>query len=219
MPEYTNHINQYVNYWYADFSKITPLSEWGNKKSATTYMEKYWLDEKEYFKIWKPIQDKIFIQNSSLPSLIYHSDFKIIVSNGGCLLTEKDFKQLQRVMQKIGEEYFVIIQHTQEFTHSEPMFRMKFPTSITWKELMSGNYISAVLFEMHYNEYYIFGESAHWGRYSATDYEFPFSLIGIKSQYASIFKKYFSLSKKELDTVQKWLPPEYKNRIAEFKTK
>jgi hypothetical protein len=213
MIEYTHHINEYANYWYADFSKSTPLSQWGDKKSATKYLEKYWLNEKEYFETWKSTQDKIFIRNSSLPNLIYNTDFEIMALDGGCLFARKDFEQLQKIMQELGEKYFVIIQHTQDFTHGEPMFRMKFPVNITWEELTGGNYISAVLFEMHYNEYYIFGETTHWGRYSATDYKFPINIIGIKPQCVSIFKKYFSQSKKELDEVQKWLPQVYKDRI------
>jgi hypothetical protein len=213
MVEYTHHIDKYVNYWYADFSKSVPLSKWGDKKSAMEYLEKYWLNEKEYFEIWKPIQDKIFIQDNSLPNLIYHSDFKIMALNGGCLFAKKDFEQLQKIMQEFNEKYFIVIQHTQEFTSNEPMFKMKFPVNITWEELMGGNYISAILLEMQYNEYYVFGETTYWGRYSATDYKFPINLIGVKTQYASIFKKYFSLSKKELNAVQKWLPQTYKDRL------
>ena len=51
----------------------------------------------------------------------------MIVLRGGCLFLEEDFKQLQKAMQEFGEEYFVIIQYSQEFTDKEPMFRMKFP--------------------------------------------------------------------------------------------
>ena len=38
-------------------------------------------------------------------------------------------------MQEVGEEYFVVIQHSQDFTEGEPMFRMKFPVNISWEEL------------------------------------------------------------------------------------
>ena len=88
----------------------------------------------------------------------------MIALRGGNLFVEEDFLQLQKAMQEVGEEYFVIIQHSQEFTDGEPMFRMKFPVNITWEELTSGNYISAVLLEMSYNEYFVFGKSGNISR-------------------------------------------------------
>jgi hypothetical protein len=177
-------------------------------------LQKYWLPEQEYLNIWKAIQDKIFVEGKSLPDLIYHSQFELIALRGGCLFLEEDFKQLQKAMQKAGEKYFVIIQRSQEFTVGEPMFRMKFPVNITWKELTSGNYISAVLFEMSYNEYFVFSESGSWGKYSANDYDYPLDIIGFKSELASIFREQFEQPKEEKEEIREWLPQEYKALIS-----
>jgi len=187
MIEYIRHIEEYSNYWHSSFSNLVSANEWGNKKIATEYLQKYWLPEEEYQQIWKPIQDKIFTQGS-LPNLVFTPEFEMIALRGGCLFVEEDFKQLQKAMQENGEEHFVIIQHSQDFTEGEPMFRMKFPVNITWEELTGGNYISAVLFEMSYNEYFVFGASGKWGKYSANDYDHPLDIIGFKPELASIFK-------------------------------
>ncbi len=213
MIEFSKHIEFYDNYWFGGFSKIIPDPIWGDKELAEKYLQKYWLTEQEYLSIWKPIQDCIFIQGKSLPDLIYHPKFAIIALMGGCLFLEEDFLQLQKALQEVGEEYFVIIQHSQAFTEGEPMFRMKFPVNITWEELTSGNYISAVLLEMSLNEYFVFGSKGSWGKYSANDYENPFDIIGFKPELAQIFQKHFKQPKEEKEEIRELLPQEYKGII------
>ena len=210
MTEYTRHIEEYLTYSHSSFSKSIHLDKWGNKQLAEKYLEKYWLPEQEYRTIWKPIQDKIFYQDASLPELVYRPDFEIIALRGGCLFEEKDFKDFQKSLEEIGEQYFVVIQHSQEFTKGEPMFKMKFPVSITWEELTSGNYVSAVLFQMNYNEYLLFGLKGNWGKYSATDYDNPLDIIGFKPYLASIFNRYFKSAKEEFEQIREWLPDDYK---------
>lgn len=213
MIEYSRHIEEYFNYWQADFSKLIPSDQWGDKKLAEEYLRKYWLPEQEYLSIWKPVQDKIFVQGKSLPNLIYHSEFEMIALRGGCLFLEEDFKQLQKAMQEVGEECFVIIQHSQDFTEGEPMFRMKFPVNITWEELTSGNYISAVLLEMMLNEYFVFGKSGNYGKYSANDYEYPLDIIGFKPELVAVFQEHFKQPKEEQEEIREWLPQKYKELI------
>lgn len=213
MIEYIRHIEEYSAYSHSSFSKLIPSDKWGNKQLAEKYLQKYWLTEQEYQKIWKPIQDKTFNQNKGLPELVYRPEFEMIVLRGGCLFVEEDFKQLQKAMQEVGDTDFVIIQHSQEFTDGEPMFRMKFPVNITWEELISGNYISAVLLEMSYNEYFVFGLKGGWGKYSANDYENPLDIIGFKPELASIFREHFKRPKEEQEEIWEWLPQEYKALI------
>jgi hypothetical protein len=213
MIEYIRHIDEYSDYRHSSFSALVPSDQWGDKRLAAEYLQKYWLAEEEYWNIWKPIQDKIFVQDKGLPELVYRAEFEMIALRGGCLFLEEDFKQLQIAMQDFGEEYFVIVQHSQDFTDGEPMFRMKFPVNITWEELTSGNYISAVLLEMSYNEYFVFGKSGNWGKYSANDYEYPLDIIGFKPELAHIFQEYFSQPKEEQEEIREWLPQEYKELI------
>lgn len=213
MKEYSKHISVYEVYAQMHFSKLIPEEIWGNKELAEKYLQKYWLSQQEYLSVWKPIQSKIFIQGKSLPQLIYDTKFKIIALRGGCLFTKDDFKQLQKALQEIGEEHFVVIQNSQDFTEGEPMFRMKFPVDITWEELTSGNYISAVLLEMSYNEYLVFGSKGDWGKYAANDYENPLDILGFKSELATVFNKHFEQPIKEREEIYGWLPKEYKKLI------
>ncbi|PZR02959.1 MAG: hypothetical protein DI539_27100, partial [Flavobacterium psychrophilum] len=213
MTEYNSHLSFYKYYPHMHFSKLVSEKNWGNEKLGKNYLEKYWLHELEYLNFWKSIQDEIFVQGSRLPELIYRPEFELVVENGGCLFAEDDFEKLQKTLQRIGDDHFVIIQHTQDFKEGEPMFRMKFPVNITWEELTSGNYISAVLLEMPYNEYYIFGASRKWGKYSANDYDRPLDIIGFKPELESLFKNHFKRSKEEYDEMLEWMPKRYKSLI------
>lgn len=210
MKEYTEHIDKYVDYAYSSFSRTTPKEKWGDRVLAKKYLQKYWLVEQEYVRDWKPIEDKIFIPKRRYPNLIYHSSFVMTALIGGCLFVEEDFSLLQKVMIELGNTYFVVIQHSQGFTTGEPMFRIKYPVNITWEELMSGNYISSVLFEMPYNEYCVFSESGNWGKYAANDYIHPLDILGYKPELAPIFEKHFKLPDEERATVKEWLPEVYK---------
>ena len=218
MREFDDHLSYYLSeYAFMYYSKLVPQVNWGNKDLAAQYLQKYWLPEQDYLSTWKPIQDTIFIQGKGLPDLIYKAEFEMIALRGGCLFIEEDFLQLQEVMRVIGEEYFVVIQHSQDFTEGEPMFRMKFPVNITWEEITSGNYISAILLEMSYNEYFVFGSRANWGKYSASDYENPVDIIGFKPELASIFQAHFKQPKEEQEEIREWLPQKYKELLMQQK--
>ena len=101
---------------------------------------------------------------------------------------EKDFLELQQAILQAGETHLIIVQKSQDFTDGEPMFRMKFPADISWQELTSGNFISSVLLELDYNEYYVFGATGKWGKYAATDYDFSMDIIGFKPDIFSVVK-------------------------------
>ena len=211
--EYIRHLEVYgVEYYYSSFSSMLSLEKWGNRESAEAYLEKYWLQEEEYLRIWKPIQNKIF-QDVRFPDMVFRQGFNLIALRGSCLFVEEDFLMLQKSLLQLGEEHFVVIQHSDEFTDGEPMFRMKFPVNITWAELNSGNYISAVLIGMVYNTYYIFGIKGNWGKYVDNDDFPPLDIIGFKMETAAVFKKYHKRPKEEEDEINGWVPEIYRNLI------
>ena len=88
-------------------------------------------------------------------------------------------------------------------------FKMKYPVDTPWDELMSGNFISTVLFEMFHDEYFVFSESGMWGMYCANDYDSPLNIIGFKPDYADIFKTQFRRSGEEESEIKQWLPSLY----------
>lgn len=180
MIEYSEHLAFYQNYKHSLFSALVPSDQWGDQQKAKAYLQKYWLTAHEYSTVWKPIQDCIFVSKEQASNCYFQPEFTLIKLVGGCLFLEADFKQLQKAMLAVGETHFVVIQTSQDFTEGEPMFRMKFPVGISWGELMSGNYISAVLFEMNCNEYVVFGNSGKIGKYAASDQNHPQDIIGYK---------------------------------------
>lgn len=214
MKEYQDILIEYSYSIYSMHSTMIPELEWGNKEVAEKYLEKYWLPKEEYEKAWKPIQDRIFInQEKGLPSLIFAKEYEIIALRGGVLFEEKDFKQLQDCFLKVGDKHFVIVENSFGNELQRTPFRMKYPVAISWQEFMSGNFISSVLAEMCANEYFVFGDSAAWGKYAANDYEKPLDIIGFKKEYSQLFKDIFRVPKEEEFEIFEWLPPLYKKRI------
>ncbi len=217
MIEYKNHIDMFSlegSWW---FSKLTPESEWGNLSLAENYLKKYWLSEDEYNAKWKPIQENIFTSlDTSLPDLVFKENYEVITLRGGCLFLKEDFEQLQECLLKVGEKYLIVVENTFGGELEEPAFRMKYPATISWEEIANGNFISSTIIEHPHKEFFVFGASGKWGKYSANDYTWPLDIIGFKPEYGSIFRKQFKQSEEEWEEIKEWLPPKYKELIRNF---
>jgi hypothetical protein len=211
MTEYEHHIEEYFDHPAKYYTKLVPRSEWGDKEAAERYLEKYWLPMTEYEAKWKPIQNQIFISQKGLPDLIFPPQYEMLAFRGGCLFVEEDFKKLQKCFVSIGDKYFIVIENTfsGKLESENPSFRMKYPADISWSELVSGNFISAVLLNFSYGEYFVFGETTSWGRYSATEYESPLEIVGFQSKYSSLFREKLKESEEEQREIATWLPPKY----------
>jgi len=196
VAEYKKHLDFYQNSWFADFSRYVPNNQWGNRSLAEIFMQKYWLPKDEYDSMWKPIQNRIFSETACFEGdVVFKSPlFFTITFGGGCLFDEKDLYKMQEIFFYIGEQQFVVIMDSQDDSinkNEEPSFRFKFPANITWEELMSGNYISAVLVEMQFNNYFVFGQNDKWGKYVATDYLRSKDIIGINQDLYKVMPKRF----------------------------
>jgi hypothetical protein len=121
---------------------------------------------------------------------------------------------LQECILNIGDEFLFIIENDFGGSLKEPTFRMRFPSNISWQELNSGNFVSSILLESIHKEFFVFGESGLWGKYSANDYDFPVDIIGFKEGYQESFIKVFEQSEHELNNIKKHLPQEYISRLA-----
>lgn len=215
MIEYKNHIDIFSlegSWW---FSKLTSESEWGNLSLAESYLKRYWLSEDEYNTKWKPLQKRIFMgSDSSLSDLVFKESFEMVALRGGCLFLKRDFEQLQKCLLEIGEKYLIVVENTFEGKLKEPAFRMKYPVMISWEEITNGNFISSTIIEHPHKEYFVFGSSGSWGKYSANDYEYPLDIIGFKPECSTVFKEQFEQSEEEQELILKWLPPKYKEIIS-----
>jgi hypothetical protein len=216
-----------------DYQKIlvNHFDDVETKKISAEYLKKYWLDEYEWTYKWKQIKDIIFSPISIfLPDMMFNSTYRLIAMMGGAIFVKKDFQALQKCMLKTGDKFFVMIENANVRPLKEkmdfPHLRFKFPSNITWEEFHNGDEsvydISYEAFMITNKEYFIFGDSKNWGRYTACEYwdcgvnsfGTPLDIIGFKPKYSNIFSKYFRQSKEEVDIVQKWLPLKYKNILS-----
>ena len=211
MKEYSAILEKFSDEGYGMYSSVIPRANWGNRQVAEGYLESYWLPSSEYERTWKPVQDRVFTnQEVGLPQMVFASGYELQASRGGCLFVQEEFTRLQECTQAISEQFFLVIENTFGGRVGEPIFRMKFPTGISWSELTSGNFASATLLEMPHKEYFVFGETGTWGRYVANDYQYPLDILGFKQEVANIFRSKFALSKAEQREIAGVLPQVYK---------
>jgi hypothetical protein len=193
------------------FSTMLAARDWGDQVAASKYLEKYWLPETEYEKIWKPIQDQIFVRGKRLPDLVFSNSYELLAFRGGCLFVEEDFTKLQECFIKLGNSHFAIVENPFLAEADEPLFRMKYPASISWNELISGNYISAIILESDIKEFYVFGETSAWGKYSASSYKHPVDIVGFLPNHASFFRETLKVEEDEkLEIAADWMPFTYR---------
>jgi hypothetical protein len=212
MDEYKEIVDRYSLDGYHLYSKKITRAEWGDISAGKKFLEKYWLPLSEYNEKGKLIQANIFInQVEGIPELSFSKEYKILALGGGCLFTKKDFTSLQECILEIGEKNFFIIENDFGGMLGEPPFRMKFPANISWEEFFSGNFVSSTIIESIHKEFFVFGESALWGKYSAADYEYPLDILGFKPEYRTIFEKRFKQTEAEREEIQKRLPYLYNN--------
>lgn len=198
------------------YSKTIPESQWGKKELAETYLEKFWLPSAEYEQMWKPIQDRIFTnQEVGLPEMVFASGFEVLVARGGCLFVQEEFARIQECTLALGERFLFVVENTFAGRVKEPIFRMKFPADIRWDELASGNFASAIMLEMPHKEYFVFAESASWGKYAGSDYEVPLDVLGFRREVAELFREKFKLPEAEQREVAQFLPPAYKAGVSQ----
>ena len=209
MNEKSLLIEKYCSEAFLLFSSEISESDWGDKDAARRYLDKYWLDEKEFRDNWKSLQDKMFInQEEGLPEFIFSPSLRFMALRGGITFEEEDFKQLQSCMKILGDKHIIIVQNS-ILPAKVPPFKMIYPVDITWDELMSGNFISTALFEMSLNEYFVFSESGKWCKYAANDFDLPLNLIACRPEHESVFRQEIEQSEDECQEIKGWLPPKY----------
>lgn len=217
MKEYIKHLEFYAEDPYeGNLRQKVSDGEWGNRKVAERYLERYWLPAGEYERNWKNIQDSIFNnQSNGLVSLGFQEGFKILPLRGGIMFDEQLFAKLTASLQRTGDEFFVVIQsfHDRTTWGNLTPFRLKYPVGMTWEEVRSGNYISAVLLDWPANEYFIFGNSGKWGMYVANDYIHPLNVVAFQEDCAQVFRDNFNVAPDEWAEIKKWIPQSLKKYL------
>lgn len=165
-------------YW--SYTNIFPEESWGNVSIARDFLQKYSLPDDEYDEIYCRICN-IYGCEMKFDKLLINNGYKIDEVVGGYLLLEEDIELLNKLCNKYDDKYYYIIESV-GYNQDMPIFRLKFPSDITWEELMSGNYISTVLFEMPYSEYFIIGQGDKWSKYADNE-SFPPASIYLEKMH------------------------------------
>jgi hypothetical protein len=84
-----------------------------------------------------------------------------------------------------------------------PPFRFKFPVDISWDEVNDGAELSMIVFWPERN-YFVFGDSGQWGKYTGNDYEYPLDIIGFKRKYSDLFHRKFRIPQEDIEDLKEW---------------
>jgi hypothetical protein len=170
------------------------------KKQSKLFLDNFWLTEKEFQDNWLKIKNHIFNSVAkNLPDKIFNNGYEEVIKQGGVLFTQAEYEMLQECMKKAGDKYFIILENSsvRKIESGQlPHLQFKFPVNTTWEELNNGDEhfpdISYELLWVMNKDFYVFGDSALWGKYSAIDYfDTPFEILGFKQNISSCFRSRF----------------------------
>lgn len=188
MNEYKEHLDRYKNYWLSSRSVYITEEEWGDRELAESYLQKYWLPIAEYESSWRRIQEQVFLPDVLYPEMVFRSDFQMLPIIGGCLYSRELFEQQRSALDLMNEHWFVIVQVGFGCDLGDPLFRMKYPSSTAWEEMMSGNYISSVIAEREFDQYFVFGSRGDWGMLVNGGINDPANILVFRPELSGIFR-------------------------------
>lgn len=197
------------------FKQQEAFSSQDDAELTAIFFEKYWLYSSDILHQWGAIQEQIFFDKSiDVPNQVFHPEYKLLPMVGGILFGKKDFELLKDCMRFSGDKEFVIVENYDENNpphKSGPPLRFKFPVDINWEELNNGGYISIELFGMPHKNYYVFGDTGNWGKYTASDNDKPIEIIGCKESCLNYFKETFKEYAGDYNRIFEFLPEAYQN--------
>jgi len=213
--DYFKILDYYSSEYYFTYSQMddSEIAEWKNREIAAKYMENYWLSEEEYQGVWKPAQVELYDPLAlSYPDLLFRRDFNIFPFDGGLTLNQRSLEKVKSLVKASSEDNFVLIQNSivSENPGFEPTLRIKYPLSVSWEDLMSGGYISTVLYEMPHNDYFVFGNSGLWAGYVSNDYENPVLLLAIDDSLIGHVTDMLANPEDDAEELKKVIPNNYK---------
>jgi len=172
-------------------------------------LQNYWLEDDEYNSKWLSLEREFFVENTMPPDYVFKKDVRVFgIDLTGLPFFEEEYSFFQKFLKAANEKNFVIIENASynstninnprrvQDKEREPRLKFKFPADISFEELQSGGIVSDIIINGEYSkDYYIFGESALWGKYAATlNYDTYFwgydeSISQQMAIYQSAFKK------------------------------
>ena len=172
--EITECLNKYSDCYYEDmFGSSYNKKTTDGLSRASKFLSDFALSAYEYQQECVPIMEKVFKSlktgefkiRTSPVSMLFQPDYETTLHIFSPMFTEDSYHYIQKICQACGDSYFYIVEDSDE----DAAFQLKIPATTSWEQLQSGGFISAVLFNMPYNNYRIFGDSCSWGIWC--DYE------------------------------------------------
>jgi hypothetical protein len=195
MKDYKPQLDQYL-----DFPD--------HKKQVEIYLKKYWLDKTELNDIWIPIKNKVYSPKfKAIPDIVYNANFDHFIQKGGVVFGREDFNLFMSCIKVIGDKQFVILEDYDDANppHTAgPALRFRYPTTITWEEIRSGADISDQTFKWPARNWFVFGDSGQWGKYTGSDYKYPLDIIGFTRKYSSLFTRKLVIPKEDIADLKVW---------------
>lgn len=147
---------------------------------AKKYFDSYAIFDK-FHEAKKKKQD-IFLDKIALnKNAIFKDSFDLIIMlGGGGVFSQEEFYELKEFLNKVKIDNKLYI-----IEDSEKGFAFCFPLSITWDQLLSGDFIAYDLIRRPSRNYFVFDDSCSWGKYVSSDLDFDFN--GIKKELHSKF--------------------------------
>lgn len=186
--EINNCLKKYSGSYYEDMFGLSNTKTIGSFGCASKFLSEFALSADEYQYECVPKMQKVFCSVgvdefdicTSPVSMLFQPDFKTTLQISSPMFTEETYHLIQKICHACGDRYFYIVEDSLEDT----VFQLKIPVTTSWEQLKSGSFISAVLFNMPYNKYRIFGDSCSWGKWcdyenSWADYEIFGSILDI----------------------------------------
>lgn len=185
---------------------------------AENYMKKYWLSNDEYEKKWKKKQEVMFINPfQGIPDIFFNSDYQVIIRRGGGIFSREGYTQFINTLEELGNNSFVIIENTFNNLMERPRIQLKFSIKDSWEDINSGNYISEMIFDSCYGDYFVIANSGNFGKYAANECkdptQLPIYLIGVKNNLNCMLKEYSISPIEKKEIINNWIPESYKNKI------
>ena len=216
MKDYQPLLDKFAKGWASFFTgKVYS----GIPTQVEDYLATYWLDMQELNQVWIPIRNKVFPGGClSFPDNMFPNDFNTMLRVGGSAIHSEEYlKCLQQCMEAAGDHFFVVIEdHIQKGDKSSvlvgsdrtpwPAFRFKYPVSVSFKQIMNGEYLSEEVLRMGDRDYFIFGDTGSWGIYAGDDVLWSLHIIGCQKGLSDTFNRNFPAGK-----LEKQIPGSLKN--------
>jgi hypothetical protein len=214
MKDYKPLLSKFPNGFLSFF---TGKEYHGIPDEVINYLDKYWLDKAELDRVWTPIKNSIFKGNFwSQPDDIFKGDFETIILNGGAVIyDEQYYERIQQCLKEAGDTHIILME---EYNESNPPgnlspqaglidwppLRFKFPSNISYKEIMSGEFVSEEVLLMGDRDYFVFGDSGDWGIYAQDSFN-SVHFIGFKKQFSSLFQNNFQVPPEDVEVIKRSL--------------